>query len=181
MGAAAQHVRKVPTPLLLAAAWVQVRLLGNNALFGGAVDLTGPSSLTIKGRSNLVHNNTAGIAGGAFYVDPPATLLIQGRLCASGNRATSEGGFAYARGQVVFGADSEVYLSDNTPNSIFLDVDRRGRGAGVARCGQVAPSWNNTQDTAYNITGPACACNTTFVAGDGTTCDSPFPVCDAST
>jgi hypothetical protein len=75
----------------------------------------------------------------------------------------------------VFGADSEVYFSDNTPDTIYLPP------SGAVRCGEGATSWTNTQDTSYNIKGPACACNSTFVEGSNTTCDSPFPVCNAST
>jgi hypothetical protein len=168
---------------LLAAGCVQVRLLRNAARFGGAVDLSSTSTLTFKGRNNVAGNNTSTSNGGAFYVDPGNKLRIEGSICASGNQARGnqatpgQGGFARVFGQLVFVEGSEVYLSKHTPNtiSIFGNV-------GAVRCGEGATSWakDTINDKAYFITGAACACNETFVAGDNVTCVSEFPNCDSS-
>jgi predicted outer membrane repeat protein len=127
------------------------------------------------GHNNVVQNNTATSAGGAFYVDEDITLHIEGRLCASGNSASERGGFAVAIGQLAFVEGSEVYLPDSTPDTILLLF-------GSVRCGEAAPSWARTvAGTVYSITGRACACNASFVDGTSTICVSDFPACPAST
>lgn len=157
---------------------MQVRLLRNRVTYGGAVDTTGTNTLTLTGHSSVVQNNTADF-GGAFYIEPLTTLLIKGRLCASGNRVLGvnfnnpEGRFAFADGQVVFAASSEVLMSDNAPDTVYMS------GPAAVQCGVGAPSWPSGR--AYSITGRACACNTTFVAGNSTTCESAFPDCGPST
>lgn len=157
---------------------MQVRLLRNTAELGGAIDTSGSNTLTIKGGNNVMQNNIARF-GGAFYIDPLTMLLIESRLCASGNRASVQSGFAFVPGQLVFDANSEVLLLDNTPDAVLLFPSR----VGAVRCGVGAPSWASSQGSnpPYNVTGPACACNTMFVDGTSTTCESAFRDCGAST
>jgi hypothetical protein len=132
-------------------------------------------TLTLKGR-NVVNNNTATRYAGAFYLQTTtSTLLIENKMCASGNRAPSGGVFADVGGQLAFVEGSEVYLPDSTPDTILLLF-------GSVRCGEAAPSWARTvAGTVYSITGRACACNASFVDGTSTICVSDFPACPAST
>lgn len=172
--------------------------MGNTAFLAGAVGVFTTlsiqgivgSMLTFKG-SNIIQNNTAvGIIGlglgegGALFVDFESSVVVEGRLCASGNRALSGGGFAWVIGQLLFASSSQVFFNDNTllgtgaPNTIALFTSGSSIGISV-QCGEGSPSW--LQDRTYTIRGPACACNESFVAGNSTTCDTPFPDCGPTT
>lgn len=164
---------------------VQVKMIGNAALDGGAVNLQSGSSMVIKGRGNFAINNTAGRGGGAFGILDGGSLQIDGRLCASGNKAEFTGGFAAVAvdgSQLVFATGSETYFADITQtccgdtfqNTIVITTS----GSNAVRCGVGAPSW--TPNKLYAINGSACACNASFVAvlPSGpyvNECDTPFP------
>lgn len=162
---------------------VQVRILRNTAVDGGAVSVDSASTLTIKGANNIFRGNTATSNGGALRVSG-AVATIEGNLCATGNRALGRvGGFAsllFQDNQLIFEATSQVKFGANVdcggPNTLFLEADAQAPGPRQpkVRCGGAASApWAYSVGATYTIIGTACttACNSAFVAGTQNTCD----------
>jgi hypothetical protein len=141
---------------------------GNTATDGAAVAVQSDGSVVVNGRGNFFTDNTAN-AGGAFGIGGAgASLRVDGRLCASGNKAEFSGGFAVvnAGAQLILADGSEAYFDDNTQtccgNSNQDTVVMTSTPTNRVQCGVDAPSW--TDNKVYGITGAACACNASFVA-----------------
>lgn len=161
---------------------VQVTMLRNAALDAGAVDLDSGSACAIKG-VNVFSQNAADRDGGAFTL-AGAVVRVEASavLCASGNTAAGSGGFAallFSGNQFVFVSGSQVKLGDNTQSSgsadtFYLDTLGAGSPQPQIKCGgDSATPWAFTNGGTYTITGTdVCACNSAFVAGTSTTCDT---------
>lgn len=114
----------------------------------------------------VCHNNVATSYGGCIDV-LGADVTVNGPLCAYDNSAQF-GGFASVRGGVMR-LNAPVTTVDNTRNTIF--VAQVNLAQGNVTCGSDAP-WAYVQVNSYNITGRLCACNSEFIAGNSSTCDT---------
>jgi hypothetical protein len=159
---------------------VQVKMLRNSAVNfagqggdGGALQVV-LAALTIKGNNNVFQDNTTDRNGGALSMEA-SVVLVEGGLCASGNKAAEVGGFAsliFGGNQLTFGYDPKVKFGDNfaknVPNTLYLSPF--GNPAPEVRCGDASSTPWASNET-YTIIGKACACNSSFVANTSTTCD----------
>lgn len=161
-------------------------MIGNASPEGGVVNHQPGGSMVLKGRGDFAIGNNGSDAGGVFGIRGGG-LQIDGRRCASGNKAGFSGGFAVVEANDAELRSSEAFFSDNIQtccgNTFQNTVVMSQAGVGKAvRCGVDAPSWADNK--LYGITGAACACNESFVAATSPVneCNTAFPAdCDPST
>lgn len=168
---------------MCAATRIQVTFRDNSGAEAGAL-WVGIGAVTLTGRRSVFQGNRAldptGSAsslgsGGAININIGTQVTIEGPVCAQNNSGLNAS-FAFVRGTLEL---------NGLPGSITVDGIDDPSGATIAlaslpgstiRCGSGAQRWaNQTGDgtpTNFRIRGDVCVCNTAFVDGSTTTCDS---------
>lgn len=189
--------------------WLQATFVRNGATQpGGTVDVRFGCTVTFQGTTTFTDNTVSLLGssdeiprpqvGGAVFVsggiaaDAAARVVFEGPVCAQGNVAGSGGNFAAVLGSGVleFLQPEKVNINSiGAPGASGSDIIIRsgaiknGSQGRVAVnptivCGSESSVW---VDGDYSISGPVCACNAAFVAGNSTTCNTCDNGFDAET